>query len=184
MADASVRTAEVQDAAAIARVQASAWRAAYGRLWPADVLADLDSPDGAERWRQAVAAPPSPRHRVLVALAGPEVVGYAVTGPSDDSDLDDAVDAEIAALSVLPDRQGQGHGSRLVNAAVDHLCRDGFRRGYVWLADAGGADDDLLGFLTGAGWGPDGVRRVLDLDDDGRLVVSQVRLVAEIGATS
>jgi GNAT superfamily N-acetyltransferase len=180
VADSSVRAASPGDADAIAGVQAAAWRAAYADLLPADVLDDLDSPDARDQWRDAVATPPSARHRVLVAVTGTDVVGFAAFGPSEDSDLAAMVDAEMIALCVLPDRIREGHGSRLVNAAVDHLREDGFLHVRVWLA-AGAEDERMHAFLAGAGWAEDGARRELDLHGDGRLVVPQVRLHAAIG---
>lgn len=181
MADSSVRAASPDDAEAIAGVQSAAWRTAYADLLPAEVLDELDSPDARDQWRAAVSAPPSPRHRVLVALSGADVVGFTSFGPAEDPDLVAMVDAELTALSVRPDRLREGHGSRLVNAAVDHLRGDGFLHVRVWLAEPGGADDRLHTFLIGAGWAQDGARRELDLHGDGRLVVRQVRLHAAIG---
>ena len=183
MADSSVRAASPGDADAIAGVQAAAWRAAYAGLLPAEVIDDLDSPQARDQWREAAAAPPSPRHRVLVAVSGADVVGFAAFGPSEDSDLVAMVDAEMIALCVLPDRIREGHGSRLVNASVDHLREDGFLHVRVWLA-AGAADERMHAFLAGAGWAEDGARRELDLHGDGRLVVPQVRLHAAIGTAA
>jgi GNAT superfamily N-acetyltransferase len=178
-----VRAASPDDADAIANVQATAWQAAYGSLLPADVIDDLHSTDARDQWRAAVSSPPSPRHRVLVAVTGVDVVGFAAFGPSDDSDLVAMVDAELVALCVLPDRLREGHGSRLVNAAVDHLREDGFLHVRVWLS-AGAEDERMHAFLAGAGWAEDGARRELDLYGDGRLVVAQVRLHAAIGTAA
>ncbi len=180
MADSSVRAASPGDADAIAGVQAAAWRAAYADLLPAEVIDDLHSADARDQWREAIATPPSARHRVLVAVTGVDVVGFAAFGPSEDSDLAAMVDAEMIALCVLPDRIREGHGSRLVNAAVDHLREDGFLHVRVWLS-AGAEDERMHAFLAGAGWAEDGARRELDLHGDGRLVVPQVRLHAAIG---
>jgi len=181
VADVSVRLAEAADAPAIAHAQADAWRDSYADILPADVIEGLGSAETQEQWRHAVTSPPTPRHRVLVALAGAAVVGFAAFGPSEDPDLDDETDADIAALSVAPGATRAGHGSRLVNATVDHLRADGFRTAHVWLA-VGGGDDRLHAFLAGAGWAPDGATRELDLHGDGRLVVPQIRLRAAIGA--
>ena len=181
MADSSVRAAAPDDADAIAIVQAAAWRSAYADLLPAEVLADLDSPAARDQWRTAVSSPPSPRHRVLVAMSGADLVGFTAFGPAEDPDLVAMVDAELSALSVRPDRLREGHGSRLVNAAADNLRGDGFLHVRVWLAAMGGADDRLHAFLSEAGWAEDGASRELDLYGDGRLVVPQVRLHAAIG---
>jgi GNAT superfamily N-acetyltransferase len=183
VADSSVRAATPGDADVIARVQAAAWRGAYADLLPAEVLDDLDSADAREQWREAIATPPSARHRVLVAMSGPDVVGFTAFGPAEDSDLVAMVDAEMIALCVLPDRIREGHGSRLVNAAVDHLREDGFLHVRVWLA-AGAEDERIHAFLAGAGWAEDGARRELDLHGDGQLVVPQVRLHAAISTAA
>jgi GNAT superfamily N-acetyltransferase len=73
MAIGFVRPARTTDADDIARVQLSTWRTAYRRLLPRHVLADLDAEWIAAQWRDAIEKPPSPRHRVLIAIeqAGP-----------------------------------------------------------------------------------------------------------------
>ena len=69
--------------------------------------------------------------------------------------------------------RGLGHGSRLLQAAVDTMVADRFTRAVTWLvAD----DDDLRTFLTEAGWAPDTAHRTLDLDGSGTTQVRQVRL--------
>jgi hypothetical protein len=37
------------------------------------------------------------------------------------------------------------------------------------------------GLLVSAGWGDDGARRLLDLEDDGAVVVRQARLHTDLG---
>ena len=179
MADVSVRPARVDDAPAVARVQAAAWGLDYGDLLPGELLAALSGEPGVRRWRSCVQAPPSPRHRVLVACAGRDVVGVAALGPSEDRDLDVRVDAEIAVLLVAPDARGVGHGSRLLMAGVEHLRLEAFERAYTWV---GAAEDAQRAFLAGAGWAADGAHRRLDLRGDGEVVVAQVRLHTDIRA--
>ena len=180
MAEVSVRPARSQDASALARVQVASWRPAYGDVLPGELLEALGGEPGAERWRSSVAAPPSPRHRVLVACAGPDIVGVAALCPGEDDDLDTRVDAEIGVLLVAPQARGAGHGSRLLMASVDRLRADGFERAYTWVA----ADDDAQrAFFVGGGWAADGAHRRLDLRGDGEVVVAQVRLHTDIRRT-
>jgi len=127
----------------------------------------------ADRWRAAVESPPTPRHRVLVARSADAVAGFAAVAPTEDGDLDPAVDAELLALVVERPSRGRGHGSRLLQAAADLSREAGVRTLRAWL---GPADDRLRAFLVGAGWGPDGAGRVLDLRGDGQVVVRQQRL--------
>jgi len=63
-----VRPARPDEADDIARIQLSTWRTAYRRLLPRHVLDDLEPEWLAQRWREAIEEPPSPRHRVLVAV--------------------------------------------------------------------------------------------------------------------
>lgn len=176
MADASVRAAVAEDAPAVAAAQAAAWEQAFARALPPAVLDQLRGAGAVEQWRLAATAPPTRRHRLLVAETAGAVVGFAALGPAGDPDLDARTAAELLAIGVLPDRTREGHGSRLVNASVDHLRGDGFATAYVWLTDT----DPLRPFLESAGWAEDGARRSLDLRGDGDVLVDQLRLHTSI----
>jgi ribosomal protein S18 acetylase RimI-like enzyme len=176
VADVSVRPASPDDAAAVAAVQAEAWKQTFAGTLPPAVLDQLRGAAAVEQWRLAAAEPPSGRHHLLVAQAGSEVVGFVAVAPASDPDTMTETDAEVVAIGVLPERAGEGHGSRLVNAAVDHLRQDGFATARVWVTGS----DPLRPFLEGAGWVADGAHRHLDLHDDGSVVVAQVRLHASI----
>jgi GNAT superfamily N-acetyltransferase len=174
-----VRPARQEDAGEIARIQLSTWRTAYRRLFPAHVLANLDGAYVERGWREAITAPPSPRHRVLIAVEQGEsahVVGFAAVGPADEQALapeekplgDDV--AAVTELLVEPRWGRRGHGSRLLAAAVDTWRADGFSSAVAWAYDA---DAATLAFLASSGWEPDGVTRALDVDD---MLVPQLRL--------
>ena len=171
--DVSVRVAWADDAPAIAGVQARAWRTSYSSLLPAEVLAGLDEDAVAAAWHGALTRPGDARNRVLVALERNTVVGFTVCSPAADPDCDPISDGELSELTVDPARRGEGHGSRLLQAAADTLGADRFTRAVTW---AIATDDDLRAFLAGAGWAPDGAHRELDLDGSGSTVVKQVRL--------
>ncbi|QXJ26897.1 GNAT family N-acetyltransferase [Actinomadura graeca] len=177
MADVGVRPARRADAAAVADIQVRAWRQGYRDLLPAGVL---DRVTGAEalaawrqRWAEAAASPPSPRHRLLVAVAADLVVGFAAHGPAEDADLDPAVTAELVALLVDPLHGRAGHGSRLLAASADLLREDGFATLITWAFE----DDEVMRtFLGSAGWAPDGTARTLDMGEP----VRQIRLHTDI----
>ena len=171
-ADVSVRIAWADDAAAVAAVQARAWRATYAGVLPEEALA-LDPDATAQAWGDALRRPGDARNRVLVALERNRVVGFAVVSPATDPDCDPVADAELAELVVDADERGKGHGSRLLQAVVDTLRADRFTRAVTWTM---AADDELRRFLVDAGWGPDSAHRELDLDGTGRTTVKQVRL--------
>ena len=177
-ADVSVRVAWADDAEAIAAVQVRAWPRLYGSLLPAEALPDDPEPLAAQ-WRSALVKPADARNRVLVALERNRVVGFALTSPASDPDCDPVADGELAEITLDPDERGHGHGSRLLQAAVDTLAADGFRRAVSWVL---AGDDDLRSFLSDAGWAPDSAHRELDLDGSGTTTVKQVRLHTAIAS--
>ncbi|MDX6259658.1 MAG: hypothetical protein QOH84_1346 [Kribbellaceae bacterium] len=173
IAESSVRLALPAEADAIGQIQVAAWRRAYEGLLPAQVLADLDPAQFSAQWRAALLMPGEARNRVMVALAGRTLVGFAAITASDDPDADPRHDALIAELAVDPEATRAGHGSRLLNAVVDTVRADGFSRVTVWV---NATDDVLRSFYTESGWAPDGAHRELDLHGDGSVRVKQLRL--------
>lgn len=164
-----VRLALPREAAAVAAVQARAWRDAYADLLPAVVLARLE-PSARAEWTSAIEAPPTSAHHLLVALADGAVVAFAATAPADPDDGGPTGVGALTVLAVDPPRRGEGHGSRLLQAVADTLRTDGFRTAISWLPEP---DSAQQGFLTDAGWGPDGATRELDM---GTATMTQVRL--------
>ncbi|GAA2671027.1 MULTISPECIES: GNAT family N-acetyltransferase [Actinoplanes] len=184
MANGFVRPARPADAPEIARIQLTTWRTAYKRMFPAHILAQLSDDVLTEGWTQAITAPPSPRHRVLIAVEQSEtaehVVGFAAAGPADEAalapeepPLPDTV-AAVTDLLIEPRWGRRGHGSRLLAAAVDLWREDEFQFAVAWAYDA---DAVMRKFLESAGWAPDGAGRALDVDD---MLVPQLRLHVQL----
>ena len=162
MADVSVRPARPEDADELGRIQVLTWRTAYASILPAPVLDALSEEAAAAAWREAVEAPPSPRHRVLVALEQDWRVGFAAVAPAADLEPDDPepdATAAVGPILVEPRWGRRGHGSRLLAAVVDHARGDGLRRAVAWIPEDDTASRD---FLISAGWAPDGLARALD----------------------
>lgn len=175
VADASARIARPSDAPAVGLVQAAVWRDAYADVLPHDVVEQFDGPRFARVWRDALTTPPSPRHVLLVGCAGEQVVGFVAMGPSADADATETT-GEVLALGVHPDARRCGHGSRLLNAAVDTLRGKGFDTVSVWILVT---DEATRAFLTAAGLSPDSAFRDRVIDVDGT-VVREVRLIAAL----
>jgi GNAT superfamily N-acetyltransferase len=176
-----VRPAEPADAGEIARIQLVTWRSAYRRMVPAQVLDQIDEAYLARGWREAIDAPPSPRHRVLVAVEQAErsyTVGFIASGPVDEQALAPQEPAEalgdgvaaITDLLVEPRWGRRGHGSRLLSASVELWRADGYTSAVAWAYEQ---DAATRKFLASAGWEPDGAGRALDVDD---MLVPQQRL--------
>jgi GNAT superfamily N-acetyltransferase len=165
-----VRAARAGDAEALARVQVASWRHGLAGVVPAALLGELTSEEAAavwrDRWREAVASPPTSRHRVLAAVADSadsatrDVVGFVSAGPATDADRWPGTDGEIYEFRVSPERTRQGHGSRLLHAAADALVADGFHTVSTWVLEA---DLVVRRFLESAGWAADGARGELDV---------------------
>ncbi|MDT7537422.1 MAG: hypothetical protein QOI82_1007 [Actinomycetota bacterium] len=152
-------------------VQLSTWRTAYSFL-PEDALA-VPLEQAAALWLRAIELPPTSTHRVLVAMEGDELVGFAASGPTED---DDVAGVEVATLLVGPRWGRRGHGSRLLAATVDHWRDDAATTAVSWVWER---DDASQSFLKGAGWELDGTARGLDT---GPRIERQVRLHADVSA--
>lgn len=155
-ADLSVRPGLVDDARAIAAIQVAAWRDAYAALWPAAALDGLDV-DAIERsWRGALSQPPTAKHRMFTACAGPVVVGFAAIAPTPDEDTT----GEIVALEVSPARRGDGHSSRLLAACADVLRQSSASALRAWVVTG---DELRSEFFRSAGLAPSGLVRTVDI---------------------
>lgn len=172
VADVSARDARPEDAERIARLQLSTWRTAYAFL-PAEAL-DLPEEQVAAVWLHAIEAPPTPRHRLLVALDGAELAGVAASGPADDAPADSTPAVELSTLLVEPRWGRRGHGARLLAASVQGWRQDGFTLALAWVWERDPASRSLL---TSAGWDLDGAVRGLDT---GPRVERQVRLHTDL----
>ncbi len=172
---ASVRPAGPADAFAVGSVQAASWRQAYaGRLAP-EVLASFEPNALAAVWRQSLEQPPTPRHRLLVACRGRDVVGLAAIGPCPDPDTDERV-SELLVLGVDPAARRAGHGSRLLQAAADTARGSGATILATWVLRD---DASTREFLQRAGLEPDSAWRDRGIDDAGHRL-REVRLVASL----
>lgn len=150
-----VRAAVAEDAAAVARTQVEAWRAAYAGLMDPAYLAAMDVSRATERWAGLLASPPD-GVRTVVASRGSDVIGFASAGPS--RDQEPACDEELYAVNVRPDAWGAGAGGALLDAVLEpgpcslwvvvgNARAIGFyeRRGFA--ADGATQDDVRLGVI-------------------------------------
>ncbi|HEY4990645.1 MAG TPA: GNAT family N-acetyltransferase, partial [Nakamurella sp.] len=109
MTESMVRRATASDDATIAGLQIQVWQQAFARLLPARVaLTDPIAHAAAWDARLRQGGP------VLLALEGPEPVGFAAmsTGPDERNLL--ATIGEIEVLYVVPRWGRRGHGGRLL----------------------------------------------------------------------
>src|ERR1700730_5599679 len=143
-----VRPASPDDAGEIARIQLTTWRHAYRRILPQHIVEGIDEAWVTRRWRTSIEDPPSPRHRVLVAVEQAQqayLVGCVATGEVDDTSRAPDEDAEallrpdvaaVTDLLVEPRWGRRGHGSRLLAAGAEMWRADGFSTAVGWALEA------------------------------------------------
>lgn len=137
-----IRKASQQDAGAISAVHHEAWMGAYSGIIPHKALFRMVGKRGVNWWQSAIRRAAN----VLVVEIGGSVVGYATLGRNRARELPQK--GEIYELYLKPEYQGVGLGSRLFNAAREHLAAHDLSGTVVWaLEDNAGA----LSFYSGLG---------------------------------
>jgi GNAT superfamily N-acetyltransferase len=162
MADATVRSAQPDDVAEIARIHRDTWRTAYTDLVPAEVLAAIDVEQTAPAWAEAVE-----HGQVFVAVEGGWTVGFCLAGIAPEEEVthadgslpEDAATTALVSVLVEPRWGRRGHGGRLLATAAQRLRDAGATRGVAWVPEA---DKASIGFYGKADWESDGTVRTLD----------------------
>jgi GNAT superfamily N-acetyltransferase len=150
-----IRPAVAADAAEIARVHVSSWRAAYRGLLPDRYLDRLSEDERAPTWRRRIDGR-RPEETVLVAARDGAVVGFASAGPTRDRDADQRSVGEVYAVYVEPEEWGTGVGRRLLERAVAELREVGFRHVGLWVLET---NAHARGFYEHLGWRADGASK-------------------------
>ena len=164
MADASARAASTGDAAAIVRVQAAACRPPTPSPCPPRVDRRPLLGGAHDQWREAVTTPPSLRDiGCWSRWPAPTSSASPPSGrPTTPTRRRGGRRAHRPVRAARP--AAGGHGSRLVNATVDHLREDGFLTA-CWCRLAPMTSPCSLPGRRGMGRGRR--RRALDLRGDG-----------------
>ena len=146
-----IREAAPGDAAALADIHVRSWQAAYRGQLSDQYLDGLTAADRLEQHRRTLEEP-RPDFRTWVAEDEGAIVGFAVTGISEDADADDKT-AEVYAIYLEPGRVGTGVGRGLFTHAVDDLRERGFTSATLWVLES---NEPARRFYEIAGWKPDG----------------------------
>jgi 2-phospho-L-lactate guanylyltransferase len=143
-----VREARPEDVPAMARVHVQSWQQTYRGLFPDAILDDPGFVERRERmWTNAL-SDRSGRARVAVAETGGEIVGIALSGPSEAADAE----RQLNVLYLLAAHQGRGAGSALLEAVV--AAEDDV---ILWVADP---NPRAQAFYRKHGFAPDGPAKV------------------------
>ncbi len=139
---ATVRPAQLADAAAAGRVGVAAWQAAYRGLMPDAYLDALDERPRAERFQAALAAGGGDG-RVLVGRdwgtalvaedSSRDIVGFVTFGDLRDGSEDVSPTGEIWALNILPAAWRRGVARALLRRALMDLTQAGHAAAALWV---------------------------------------------------
>lgn len=147
MSDVLLRPATLSDAEGIGRVHCLAWRETYTGLLPDAMMTRLSVERSTAIFRREGC------RNMLVALWNGEIVGFcgygAWRGESTVPNL-----GEIVGLYVLQKAQGQGIGTRLMQAALDALREKGFSQTALWVLDS---NAHAIGFYEHRGFADTGL---------------------------
>lgn len=161
MAEYRLRRAGVEDARAIAQINAAAWRETYADVMPAEALAAIDLNDWARRWRERIASGDGAQ-AVFIAEEDETPAGFARCARQSNLKLTPlGFDGDIASIYLLRRVQGRGLGKRLMARLAAHLMSSGCSSAAVWvLRDSPKA----RGFYEALGAAPVGVEGVWEVD--------------------
>jgi len=146
-----IREGEPKDAEAIAGIHVRSWQEAYRGQLTDDYLDGLTVKDRLELHRYALEQPP-PEYRMWVAEDGGRILGFAVTGRSEDADADERT-GELYAIYLEPERVGTGLGRTLFEHAIGDLRERGYRTVTLWVLQT---NERARRFYEVAGWSTDG----------------------------
>jgi GNAT superfamily N-acetyltransferase len=147
----TVELSGAEDWSEISEVFRSAGRAAWGEIFPPEVLLELEPP---ERWRGALGHE-GRSGEVWVCRAESRVVGFVVLRPSGDEDALPET-GEIDSFYTHPDVWGQGVGRALLASAIERLRSFGFTSATLWTE---ARNYRPRRFYEAAGWKLDGTQR-------------------------
>jgi ribosomal protein S18 acetylase RimI-like enzyme len=142
----TIRTAEAEDAAAIARVHVATWRSAYAGIIPKAYLDGMTEEDRTMTWTRLLRRGGGTAHMTLVSEDHDQtIVGFVSGGPLRHHDT--RYQAEISSLYVQRSHHRENHGRRLFLAAANRLATQGLNGLFVWVL----ADNPARGFYEALG---------------------------------
>ncbi len=172
-----IRSAQPEDAAAIARIHVAAWQAAYAGIIDAAYLAALSVAQRETYWAQAIA---QNKPELLLALDGEgNVTGWIAFGDCRDVGAP-ATTGEVWAIYVDPTRWSQGAGQLLWQHARARLLVQGKTAANLWVL---AANQRAIRFYAALGFVPEpGSARTLTIAGKPLGEVRQVCSFAAAGA--
>ncbi|GAA4025412.1 GNAT family N-acetyltransferase [Actimicrobium antarcticum] len=125
-----LRVATPDDAEGIAMVRIDSWRQTYRDIIPDTYLDNMEVEESMNLWHRVLSTP-SAKTSVFVAELDGEVVGFAAGKMLDEPKF--GLDAELAAIYLIPDLQRAGIGGRLVNMVARAQQEQGANGLITWV---------------------------------------------------
>ena len=145
MAEAVLRPARPDDAAALGATHVQAWQESYRGILADGYLDRLSVRRRVRQWRRALAVP-QPRIAVLVLEDAAGIAGFGMIGPQREPER--AAEAELYALYLLRRQQGRGWGRRLFGQLAAGAAAWGARSLDLWVLTA---NAPAVGFYAALG---------------------------------
>lgn len=158
-----VRSPVIEDATAMAKVHVETWQETYQGTMPDEILFAPDSLQRRERmWNSLLAGGTSGKFTIAIAEPDRQLVGIAMSGPSDDEDRQG--ESELFVLYTYESIHGRGAGAQLLEAVVAPG-----KSVSLWVGDP---NPRAHAFYRKMGFAPDGSSNTDD--DDG---VTEIRMI-------
>lgn len=127
-----IRKAEEKDIHGLAKVHLGSWLTTYRGIVPDAYLDNMKLESWIELWTRLL---DPANETVTYVLENPDggVSGFINGGKSRETELD--IDAEVYALYLLKEAQGQGHGRGLMKRLTDYFQEEGYRSMLVWVLE-------------------------------------------------
>lgn len=171
--DVVIRTATLEDAAALAEIHVSAWCAAYRGHMPDSVLDGLSVEQRTADWQQWLKQPGPVT--TLVVESHAELRAFCVFGPSRDDDAQEQPVGEILALNVHPKFWRCGYGAALCKTVLGTAQQRQWTAITLWMLASNRRADSFYRVLD---FIPDGAER-LDTSIAG-VTISETRYRREL----
>lgn len=124
-----IRSANQQDASAIAHVHVASWRTTYAGIVPDEYLKNLDEAARTALWEEWLTRD----LEIYVAELDGEAVGFASAGPI--REPLNQCDAELYAIYLLVRAQHRGLGTALLRTLAKSLRTKDFKSMMVWVLE-------------------------------------------------
>jgi RimJ/RimL family protein N-acetyltransferase len=149
-----LRSARLEDAAALAEVSVAAWRKAYRGHMPDDFLDLFSIPERTAGWTRRLSR--SETDHVLIVESDGRVAGFCGFGPSRDNDSKNQPISEIMALNIHPEHWRCGLGTLLCRHVLQEMSSEGSTAATLWTIEG---NIRARRFYERLGFAPDGAAR-------------------------